>query len=97
MAREADKTIDHVLTIVCRYYGLTQNKLMDRHHLRERHIVRYLSFRMTHYSLSQVALATRADTTTKVAATILMIEKEMASDELFRTEIDALKAKILES
>ncbi len=97
MSREADKTVDQVLATVRQHYGLKDDELMDRRHLRERQIAHYLCFRMTRHSFSHIAEASRTGAANKVVANIHVVERKLASDELFRSEVDVLKAKILRS
>lgn len=89
--REANRKIVEVLEVVARHYCLTREELVRVGDRRQRYIARYLCFRMTGCSFSQIAEAFGDIGRNNVVAGIIGIERAMELDEILRREIEGLK------
>jgi chromosomal replication initiator protein len=97
--REGNRTIDEVLDVVAKHYGMTREQLllMERKRVpyRARHIARYLACCVTRRSLPEIGRATGGVTPTNVLFAKRKVESDMAKDPELAREVEGLKQRLV--
>ena len=86
-----NKTIDHIIKVVCAYFGIDQNEFLTKDRVQQRQIVMYLCKRLNRPSLNGIRKALGYRNHSSVIQGYIVVKNLMDVDKKFKKQVEELE------